>query len=499
MRLVVDMTKCQSYAQCCFLAPDTFTFQGREALVYDPCPDDADRAKILQAAAACPVQAILVDRVDDRVDDGVDDGAVYRQEGRTWTGAVAPSSGVPRVAVTPGPLGADGRIVVVGASLAGLRAAEAIRREGFTGRLTLIGDEPEEPYDRPPLSKQVLSGSVPPQNTALPRLETLDAEWKLGVAATGLDLDAKQVLLADGEKVGFDRLLIATGTRARPWPDPVGASLDGVFTLRTVDDARRLRAKLAARPGRVLIVGGGFTGSEVASVCRDLDLPVTLAVRGPAPLAGALGGVIGRVAADVQREHGVDLRCDVGVTALEGDGDGRLRRARLSDGSVVEADVAVVAMGAVRNVEWLEGSGLSSGVWGVTCDAGCRVFDLNGVVTDDVFVAGDVARFPHPMFSSEFLAMEHWGNAVEQAEIAAHNMLTGQARRWAHLSVPVFWSIQVDHVIKSVGVPSIAEEVMLTQGSVHERSFDGTTSTVRHPARLNAVLSVKRSVLTSWS
>lgn len=282
---------------------------------------------------------------------------------------------------------------------------------------------------------------------------------------------ASRVQLADGEKVGFDRLLIATGTRARPWPDRGEATLDGVFTLRTVDDAKRLRERLAARPGRVLVIGAGFTGSEVASVCRRLNLPVTVIDRGPAPLAGALGGVVGRIAADIQREHGVDLRCGVTATALEGDEGGRLRRAHLSDGSVIDTDVAVVALGAVRNVEWLEDSGLSVGAWGVTCDAGCRVFDLNGVVTDDIFVAGDVSRFPHPRFGSEFLAMEHWGNAVAQAEVAAHNMVTGQARRWAHLSIPVFWSIQFGHVIKSVGVPSIADELVFTQGSVADRSF----------------------------
>ena len=263
MRLVVDMTKCQSYAQCCFLAPETFRFQGQEALVYDPAPDDAHRARIVQAAAACPVQAILLDRADEP--------RGGRRPERAAPDAVPPA------------LGPESRVVVVGASLAGLRAAEALRREGYRGRLTLVGDEPEQPYDRPPLSKQVLSGWVAPQSTTLPQLEELDAEWRLGVAATDLDLDRKEVALADGERLGYDRLLIATGTRARPWPDPDEAALDGVFTLRTVDDARRLRHALEARPRRVLVVGGGFTGSELASVCRDLDLPVTLAVRGAGP------------------------------------------------------------------------------------------------------------------------------------------------------------------------------------------------------------------------
>ena len=244
-----------------------------------------------------------------------------------------------------------------------------------------------------------------------------------------------------------------------------------MLTLRTQEDAADLRERLAARPGRVLVLGGGFTGCEVASACRELDVPVTVVQRGPVPLFAALGGVIGAVAGEIQREHGVDLRTGVTVTALEGDDAGRLRRARLSDGSVVDADVAVVALGAVRNVEWLRGSGLATGAWGVACDAGCRVFDLNGLVTDDVFVAGDVARFPHPMFGFEFLALEHWGNAVAQAEIAAHNMVTGQARRWPHLSVPVFWSIQFGHVIKSAGVSAVADEVVITQGSVADRSF----------------------------
>jgi len=195
---------------------------------------------------------------------------------------------------------ATGRIVIVGASLAGLRAAEALRDEGFTGSLTLIGDEMHEPYDRPPLSKQVLKGWVPAENTKLPRMRAIDADWRLGVAATGLDRDNHEVLLANGVKVPYDRLLIATGVRSRQWFNPEEAKLKGLFTLRTCDDAAELQAALKAGPKRVLIVGAGFIGSEMASVCRDLGLDVTVAERSSAPLVGALGGVIGDIAAKMQ-------------------------------------------------------------------------------------------------------------------------------------------------------------------------------------------------------
>ena len=251
----------------------------------------------------------------------------------------------------------------------------------------------------------------------------IDAQWRLGVAATGLDLVGKRVRMADGEEVEFDRLLIATGTRARPWVKEAEADLDGVFVLRTSEDAALLNRRLTARPRRVLIIGAGFTGSEIASACRERGLEVTVAERGPAPLVGALGGVIGAVAAELQRAHGVDLRCCITVTALEGDSAGRLTRAHLSDGTALDVDVAVVALGAMRNTEWLAGSGVAAGPRGIACDAGCRAFDIHGIVTDDIFVAGDVARSPHPLFAYQFLSLEHWGNAVAQAEIAAHNMI----------------------------------------------------------------------------
>jgi NADPH-dependent 2,4-dienoyl-CoA reductase/sulfur reductase-like enzyme len=331
-----------------------------------------------------------------------------------------------------------GRIVIVGASLAGLRAAEALREEGFRGQLMIIGDEPGEPYDRPPLSKQVLAGWVPADHTKLPRLREVDAHWRLGVAATALDRANQLVRLADGSEVVGDRLLIATGVRSRKWPNAEEAALEGVHTLRTSGDAARLQFALAAGPRRVLIIGSGFIGSEVASVCRELGLEVTVTERGPAPLCGALGGVIGAVAAEMQCAAGVDLRTGVSVLALEGDAGGHVRRA---------------------------------GFWGVGCDAGGRAFDINGLVTNHIYVAGDIARAPHVLYDYEFLAMEHWDNAVLGARVAAHNMVCDEVSRWAHLLIPQFWSGQFGVNIKSVGVPSFGDEIVFTQGSVKQRRF----------------------------
>jgi NADPH-dependent 2,4-dienoyl-CoA reductase/sulfur reductase-like enzyme len=212
---------------------------------------------------------------------------------------------------------------------------------------------------------------VPVEDVALPHPSKLDAMWLLGHPATGLDLKGKRVRLADGQEVEFDRLLIATGVRARPWPNPAEAELDGVFVLRTRDDADRLRQRLAAGTGRVLVIGAGFTGSEIASACRGLGLAGTAAEAGAAALVGALGGVLGAIAADLQREHGVDLRCGVEVTRLEADAHGRVCHAPLSDGGRLDVDVVVAALGTVRNPEWLEGSGLAAGPWGLARDAGC--------------------------------------------------------------------------------------------------------------------------------
>ncbi|MEU5419595.1 NAD(P)/FAD-dependent oxidoreductase [Streptomyces sp. NPDC020667] len=382
-----------------------------------------------------------------------------------------------------------GRIVVVGASLAGLRAAEALREEGFTGSLTLVGEEPHLPYDRPPLSKQVLLGHARARDVGLPARRDIDARWKLGVRAVGVDPAGKQVLLDDGERLPFDRLLIATGTRARPWPVPAEAALDGVLTLRTRDDAELLAERLDAGPRRVLVIGAGFTGSEIASACRERGIEVTVAERGPAPLVGALGGTLGAFAATMQRAHGVDLRCGVTVTALKGR-NGRFTGAGFSDGGRIDADVAVVALGAVRNTEWLAGSGLAAGPRGLACDAGCRAFDMYGIVTDDVFVAGDVARFPHPLFEYQMLSLEHWGNAVAQAEVAAHNMISPGPLRRPHLTVPAFWSAQFGLNIKSVGVPTFSDQVVIAQGSLREGRL---IAVYGYRGRITAAVSVNRA------
>ena len=465
MTVVVDLTRCQGYAQCAFAAPGVFRMGVADALHYNPSPDEAEREQVLRAAAACPVQAVHVS------ESGTLNPPLTRLKPPLRP---LPPKAAARRARAPGDREAaafrrGGRVVVVGASLAGLVAAAALRAEGFAGSLTVIGDEPHETYDRPPLSKDVLTGWVQPERTALPTLEDIDK--RLGVRAVGLDLDSKRVHLADGQAVEFDRVLIATGTRARQWPNAAEAALDGVMVLRTSDDAAQLRQRVAVRPRRVLVIGGGFTGSEVASVCREIGLEVTVAERGPAPLAGALGGVIGRVAADLQRDHGVDLRCGVSVTQLEGDARGRLRRAHLSDGSTLDVEVAVAALGVVRDIDWLRDAGLAATSAGLRCDTGCRAYDVNGLIRDDVFVAGDVGRFPHPLYNYRLLSLEHWGNAIAQARIAAHNMLCDPSDRWAHLALPVFWTSQFGTNIKVVGVATFADELVVTQGSLAERRF----------------------------
>ncbi|WP_328334771.1 FAD-dependent oxidoreductase [Streptomyces sp. NBC_00455] len=473
MRVVVDLARCQSYGQCVFAAPEIFELTGGpealaagpEVLEYDSAPDERLRRHAERARAACPVQAITIGPA----------AGPQRDRSATGPGAEVTVNATPDPGQRlfgdrfPGQPPGAGQVVIVGASLAAVHAAEALREGGFTGRVTFVGAEPYPPYDRPPLSKRVLAGRLSAEDTGLPQSAGLNAGWRLGVAAVALDTRARTVTLADGDVLGFDKLLIATGTRARAWPQPDEASLDGVVTIRTRDDARELRARLAAGPRRVLVIGAGFVGSETASVCRELGLEVTVVERAPAPLAGALGGPAGAAAGRLQRRHGVDLRTSTSVLALEGDADGRVRRARLSDGDILDVDVVVVALGAIRNVEWLDGSGLAVDHRGVHCDAFSRAVHDDGRPDDDVLVAGDVACWPHPLFGDDPLAVEHWDNAVRQARVAATTMLHGPVL--AHTALPTFWSNQFGVNIKVVGVPSRADQVAVVQGSVRDAAF----------------------------
>ncbi|WP_336488065.1 NAD(P)/FAD-dependent oxidoreductase [Methylobacterium nigriterrae] len=361
--------------------------------------------------------------------------------------------------------GDEAGIVIVGASLAGLRGAEALRRRGYAGPLTLVGDEPHRPYDRPPLSKHVLAGELRPDATGLPNLLPLRARWRLGQAAVGLDRKARRIRLADGAEIPFARLLVATGARARPWPQADGGALSGVFTLRGRDDAAALRAALVRGPERILIIGAGLIGCEAASCCRDLGLAVTVADPNPTPLARSLGASIGGAVVALMARAGVAFRPGIQVETLEGDASGHVRRAHLAGGGAIEADLVIVALGAVRSTGWLAGAGLMADPGGVTCDGACRVLDAGGTPSEDIYAAGDVARWPNPLYGGRLVSVEHWGNAVEQAEHAARNMLSGPEDQAPYAHLPAFWSSQFGVNIKAVGLTEGADAVTIVQGS----------------------------------
>lgn len=355
-------------------------------------------------------------------------------------------------------------MVIVGASLAGLRAAEELRSRGYGGLITVIGEEEIGPYDRPPLSKAVLTAEQEPAVPYLAHAQALDVDWMLGVRAVALDPAVGAVHCDDGQDVDFDRLLIATGRRARAWPAATEAALHGVLTLRTLADAGDLRERLLRSPRRVVIIGAGFIGSEVASSCRELGLDVSVVARGVCPLDGALGESAGAWATQLYARHGVDLHAAAGVASIHGDAHGCVDGVVLSGGEFLTADLVVVATGSVPNVDWLCGSGLDVD-GGVAVDGSLRALTVEGDPCANVFAAGDVARWGHPFYRDRLLSIEHWGNALEQGRYAARSMLgeTGPAEPFTE--IPRFWSTMFGVNIKSVGVPSFADEVMLVQGS----------------------------------
>ncbi|MER5267249.1 FAD-dependent oxidoreductase [Actinosynnema sp. NPDC002837] len=349
-------------------------------------------------------------------------------------------------------------VLVVGASAAGLATAEALRRKGFTGGLTLLGDEAHPPYDRPPLSKQVLAGAWEPERAQLrgPDLfEELGATHLPGDPAVSLDPATRAVRTASGAVLRADAVVVATGVRPRTLPDQGG--LGGVHVLRTVDDAVALRADLLAAE-RLVVVGDGVLGAEVAATARGLGLDVTLAGPQAAPLAAQLGPLASGLLADLHAGNGVRLRLGAAVLGLTGR-DGRVTGVRSATGDVLPADVVVVALGAVPNTDWLLDSGLRLDN-GVVCDARCRA-------ADGVYAVGDVARWHHEHLGA-LLRLENRTNAAEQAAVVADNIL-GADR--AYTPVPYFWTDQFDAKLQVFGRLPVDAEVSVVDGDVTARRF----------------------------
>ena len=353
-------------------------------------------------------------------------------------------------------------IHIVGASLAGIRAAEALRRRDFRGRIVLIGAEHQLPYDRPPLSKQVLAGNWDIdriQLTKPEKLEELDLDLRLGVSATGFDLDSRTLSTSDGAEA-VDGLLIAAGARCRTLPG--AEDLGGVHVLRDLDQAMALRAELDEGPKRVVVVGAGFIGAEVAATCRERELAVTMIEALPTPLGRVLGEQMGEVCAEVHRQHGVDLRTNVGVDRLETGGDGRVAKVVLRDGAEIDADIVVIGIGVTPNTEWLEGSGLTLDN-GVVCDATL-------LAAPGVTAAGDITRWPNHRFD-EVMRVEHWDNAIEQGIHAAERLLTDDLDAQPFTPVPWFWSDQYDRKIQLAGRVRPDDDVEIVTGTLEEHRF----------------------------
>jgi 3-phenylpropionate/trans-cinnamate dioxygenase ferredoxin reductase subunit len=355
------------------------------------------------------------------------------------------------------------RIVIIGAGAAGLTTAETLRRLGFQGTIMMVNAEQTLPYDRPPLSKQVLAGTWAPEKVLLrspAALEKLALNWFHGAEATHLDVAGHHVDLSDGQRLEFDAAVIATGLTPRSLAS--GHDLQGVFVLRTLEHAVALRQTLAAGK-RLVVVGGGFLGLEAAATAHQLGLEVDVVEPLPICLEGPLGRAIGERVMHLQTAHGVRLHNGIGVSRLigsqqQGDG-GAIREVALADGSALPADVVLVAIGAQPTIGWLEGSGLTIQN-GIVCDSFCEA-------APDIYAAGDVANWYHPYLKRQ-VRLEHRMNATEQGQAIARNILS---ERQPFAPVPFFWSDQFDVKIQMYGIASRGAELRIVEGALHEDRF----------------------------
>jgi NADPH-dependent 2,4-dienoyl-CoA reductase/sulfur reductase-like enzyme len=343
-------------------------------------------------------------------------------------------------------------LAIIGASLAGLSAARAARAHGFAGRLVIIGQEPERPYDRPPLSKDFLLGRLSERDLFLETSDDgLEAQWLLGTRAVALDGAARTVTLEDGQSISADGMVIATGAGAREIPGIAGMA--NVFTLRSIGDARGLAAEMG--PGRSLVViGAGFIGAEVASAARSLGMQVTMVSASTVPFTGPFGEDAGRMLAGLHRAAGVDLVCGQAVETFH-TRDGRVSGVQLSGGRHIAADVVVVGIGATPSTEWLAGSGLALSD-GILCDASGRT-SIPGIVA-----AGDCAAWFDPVEGRHHRS-EHWTAALEQSGIAVSTLLDGPPSAELR-KAPYFWSDQHGVKIQFAGCRSGADRVHIEAG-----------------------------------
>jgi NADPH-dependent 2,4-dienoyl-CoA reductase/sulfur reductase-like enzyme len=378
-------------------------------------------------------------------------------------------------------------LVVVGASLAGLRAVEAVRGDGFEGSVTLVGAEEHLPYDRPPLSKDHLAGDEPGDSTYRERekLDEIGVELVLGAPATALDVEARRVTVGDRE-LGYDGLVIATGADARRLPASVVApDLAGVVVLRTRDDSRHLHQLLRRGSPRVTVIGAGFIGSEIAAVARGLGLEVTIVEALPVPLVRGVGERMGRALTGIHERHGTRVLTGVSVSQVRGEGS--VESVVLADGTVIGTDVLVVGIGAVPSVGWLESSGL-------TLDDGV-VADATLAAAPGVYVAGDVARWPNALFDDVLgttMRLEHWTAASEQGARAARNAVDPASAK-PYTTVPYFWSDWYTHRIQFVGVARSGEGVPDVETEVVMGEEDGPfVALYRCGERLVGALTVDR-------
>jgi 3-phenylpropionate/trans-cinnamate dioxygenase ferredoxin reductase subunit len=366
--------------------------------------------------------------------------------------------------------------VLLGGGLASVTAAATLRTEGFEGRVIIVGDEPHVPYSRPPLSKDVLRAEKSPEQAWLRTpawYASKDVELRLGVRAAAVDARAHIVELADGTSLGYDKLLVATGGVPRTLDIP-GADLPGVFYLRRLDDALALREHLT--PGApVVVIGAGFIGAEVAASLRTLGCEVTVLEVAEVPLGRVLGPEIGRVYADVHREHGVNLHTGVGVERITG--HGRVQRVVATDGRVHEASVVVIGIGLTPELNLARRSGLASGN-GIIVDEYCRTS------ADDVFAAGDIANHPNH-FLGRRVRVEHWQNAQHQGATAARNMM---GRQKPFREVPWVWSEQYEHNLQVVGLPDPSQK-MVIRGDAAARNV---SAFFLNDGRVTAALAVNR-------